>query len=419
MKQTRIELEASVAACVLMDNKCGYHVDVPLRDVTLPAALAVLGAFQDLQTVDILIAKKWAEGNDIKTNAGEISDLLSVLPTSHNFMHYLTQLKAEIYRTKVEQLRASVIHQAKSGADLIELSKQIEAEEENLSRLYLEQRPGSDLAEVSSELINRIEHKLDNQALIPTGWQMIDEMFGGGFLPNELIIIAARPSVGKTAAALQLALECSRRVVLFSLEMSKEQIAPRLLSALSLTNTKIATRRPSQVPEEIRNRLLNAAHELDMVSRRIIVVDQPDQTIESIRRQARREVEAGAELVILDYLQLLDKEKAESRERAVSQISRQLKNMSKELSVPVICLAQMNRSVESEKRLPRLSDLRESGAIEQDANAVLFLHRQGDLKDGQQQVLFLLAKGRDVGESFRKTVFVPDHQRFYAIEGEA
>jgi replicative DNA helicase len=161
--------------------------------------------------------------------------------------------------------------------------------------------------------------------------------------------------------------------------------------------------------------LLAASVDLLEASERIVVIDDHDLTIDTIRRIARKEVEAGAAMVILDYLQLLEK-KAESRERAVAQISRDLKNMAKELNVPVICLAQMNRSVESENRLPRLSDLRESGAIEQDANAVLFIHKTGDLQDGKKQVALIMAKGRDVGEGFRKGIFNANHQRFYAVE---
>jgi len=332
-------------------------------------------------------------------------------------MNYLVQLKEEIYRQKIEALRKATMERAKQKEDLLTISKWIEAEEARLSQHYLEKIPATDLSAASVELINRIDQGIDNENLVPTGWPMLDKMFAGGFLPNELIIIAARPGVGKTAAALQLAVDCQKKVVMFSLEMSKAQIVPRILAALSLTNTKIAARKPSQVPESVRKNLLQAAPSLLEAAERIIVLDQPDQTIETVRRYARREVDAGATMVIIDYLQLLDCKNAESRERAVAQISRELKNMSKELNVPVICLAQMNRSVENEKRLPRLSDLRESGAIEQDANAVLFIQNVGEMANDQQEVLFYLAKGRDVGQDFCKGYFVPDHQRYYAKAG--
>ncbi len=416
--QTRIDLEASVAACVLMaGGQNVLHVDLALEDFLFAPARAVIGAARQLQTIDPLLVRKWAEANEIAIESSDLSALLNVVPTTRNFMSYIVQLKEEIYRQKIAVLRQETMARAKQNEDLLKISKWIESEEARLSQRYLENNPATNLSTASAELINRIDKGIDNENLLPTGWPMLDKMFAGGFLPNELIIIAARPGVGKTAAALQLAIDCRQRVVLFSLEMSKEQIAPRILAALSLTNTKIATRKPSQVSEPVKKSLLRAAPSLLETAERIIVLDQPDQTIETIRRHARREVDAGARMVILDYLQLLENKSAESRERAVSQISRGLKNMSKELNVPVICLAQMNRSVESEKRLPRLSDLRESGAIEQDANAVLFIQKIGELTNGQQEVLFYLAKGRDVGENFCKGYFVPDHQRYYAKAG--
>lgn len=416
--QTRIDLEASVAACVLMaGGQNVLHVDLALEDFLFAPARAVIGAARQLQTIDILLVRKWAEENELAVKSSDLSALLNVVPTTRNFMNYLVQLKEEIYRQKIEALRKATMERAKQKEDLLTISKWIEAEEARLSQHYLEKIPATDLSAASVELINRIDQGIDNENLVPTGWPMLDKMFAGGFLPNELIIIAARPGVGKTAAALQLAVDCQKKVVMFSLEMSKAQIVPRILAALSLTNTKIAARKPSQVPESVRKNLLQAAPSLLEAAERIIVLDQPDQTIETVRRYARREVDAGATMVIIDYLQLLDCKNAESRERAVAQISRELKNMSKELNVPVICLAQMNRSVENEKRLPRLSDLRESGAIEQDANAVLFIQNVGEMANDQQEVLFYLAKGRDVGQDFCKGYFVPDHQRYYAKAG--
>lgn len=415
--QARAELEYCVAACVLLSNGgAAYHVDVDIDDFITPVAKAVIRAAKDHNVIDVVIVKKHAEAAGDKIAASEITDLLMVLPTSKNLIIYVQQLKACIYQCKISELRKRLIDSARGG-DIVEIAKAMQEEEAALNSRYLEKRLDGGLVEASADLINRIENGIDNEALLPTGWRLLDEMLGGGLLPNELLIIAARPSVGKTAAALQIALDCNQPVVLFSLEMSKAQISPRLLSAIALQNTKIATRKPSQLPESLKRDFLSSSSELLQVSERIRVIDEHDLTIEAIRRIARREVESGARMVILDYLQLLDKPGAQSRERAVSQISRDLKNMSKELCVPVIVLAQMNRASESENRIPRLSDLRESGAIEQDANAVLFIHKTGELPTGEKQVALILAKGRDVGEGFRKGIFNANHQRFYAQEG--
>lgn len=418
MEQTKQELEACVAACVLIEKGANVmHVDVELEDFELPEAKAVIGAARELQTVDLLLARDWGRQNNISTTAADISEIVGLLPTSARFMLYLQRLKAAIYQEKISKYRLSVAAKLKAGADLIDLAKEIETEEAALSAKYLQEKHSASLVDASSALICRIKDKIDNDGLISTGWPALDSLFGGGLLPNELVIIAARPSGGKTAAALQIALDCNQRVVLFSLEMSLEQISPRLLSAIALQNTKIAARRPSQISEETRKRLLCSNVDLLQASERIIIYDQHSQTIESIRRCARKEVEAGAKIVILDYLQLLDK-KAESRERAVSQISRELKNMAKELNTPVICLAQMNRQAEADNRPPRLSDLRESGAIEQDANAVLFIHhdKTTPASSGCKKVQLLLAKGRDVGTGIKYQIFNTDHQRFYEID---
>ena len=416
MTRSRCELERCVAACVLLDGgSIARYVDIPLDDFTVPEARAVLLAAQELAAIDPVIVRSHAEANGLSVKASDVSSLLLVVPTTRNLLHYIVQLKSSIYADKFEALRREMIERGKKE-NIVELSTEVQHREAELNARYLERQVGADLLQACADMIARIEACTDNERLLPTGVKLVDDMLGGGLLPNELMILAARPSVGKTALALQIALECRRKVVLFSLEMSREQIAPRLLAAISLINTKIATRQPSQVPAELRTRLLAATPELIEAADRVRVIDQHDLNIEAIRRLARREVEAGAELVILDYLQLLDKPNAQSRERAVSQISRELKNMSKELAIPVICLAQMNRAAESENRVPRLSDLRESGAIEQDANTVLFIHRTSTETAGKsREVALILAKGRDVGEGYRKAIFNPDHQRFYAL----
>ena len=414
MTKSRLELEMCVAACVLLDNGGNiFHVDLPIEDFLHKPAQAVIGAAKKHGRVDPVIARSWALENGKNITAGDVTEMLVTAPTSRNFMTHLVELKASIYRDELEKLRRDLQQRAKDSSSLIELAREIADRESALAARYLESNHSGDLIGVGSDLLNRIENRIDNDNLTPTGWDILDDLHGGGLMPNELVIIAARPSIGKTAVALQICADCKLKVVLFSLEMSKTQIAPRLLASTALQNTKIASRRPSGISEEIRNTLLASAPDFLQISERIAVYDQHDQTIEAIRRNARKEVENGARMIVIDYLQLLDK-KAESRERAVSQISRDLKNMSKELNIPVIVLAQLNRACESEKRIPRLSDLRESGAIEQDANSVLFLHDTGvKTTEGYKRVMVVAAKGRDVGLGNRMAIFNHDHQRFY------
>lgn len=418
-KQTRLELESCVAGCVLLEKGGNaLHVDLSPDEFQSLPARAVIGAAKENGHVDILLARAWAASRGFSISLSEVSEMLVSVPTSRHFLMYLTQLKAAIFACEVDNLRRELQQRSKETTSLVELAREVAERESVLAARYIEQQHNSDLVEASAELLNRIEHRRDNQSLTPTGWNILDELHGGGLMPNEVVIIAARPSVGKTAAALQICADCGFKIAFFSLEMSKAQIAPRLLASTALQNTKIASRKPSGISDEIRSNLLAVTDAYLQIAERIAVYDRHDQSIESIRRNARNEVEHGARMVIIDYLQLLDK-KAESRERAVSQISRELKNMSKELNVPVIVLAQLNRACESEKRFPRLSDLRESGAIEQDANSVIFIHDTGvKTTEGHKRVAIIAAKGRDVGQGNRMAVFNPDHQRFYQTSNQ-
>ncbi|MEW6710314.1 MAG: DnaB-like helicase C-terminal domain-containing protein, partial [Candidatus Riflebacteria bacterium] len=298
------------------------------------------------------------------------------------------------------------------------LSKEIAEKEAILASKYLETDQSGNLTEACAELLYRIENSKDNPDLQKTNWEEFDDIHAGGLLPNELIIIAARPSVGKTAAALQIAAGSERPAVIFSLEMNKSKLSARLLAATARQNTRIASRQPSQISEEVRNRLVYASSNLLQIAEKIMVYDQHDQTVESIRRISRKAVEKGAGLIIIDFLQLIVCE-GENRQEAIASVSRSLKNMAKELNVPVIVLSQLNRACESEKRLPRLSDLRESGAIEQDADSVVFIHDSGAKnEDGYKKVFLIAAKGRDVGTGFREIIFNHDHQTFYRIGKE-
>lgn len=411
------ELEYCIAGCILIEAGSNIaHVNIEAEDFTLIVPRVVIASAKELGRVDPVICANWAKKRGIKVRVSDIAYAINVVPTSTHLLQYVIQLKVSIYERKIHELRNSVKINAESQ-DLFELAQAMQDQSDMLKHKYLEDLDVSSLTASSSILLGKIESRAKNEDLVPTNISFLDGMLGGGLLPNELFIIAARPSVGKTALALQIALECNLKVCFISLEMSTDQIAPRLLSAITLMNTKQAARQPHKLDDEAQQFFLQASDRLLEVSERIIVNDKHDQSIAGIRRFARKQVDEGCKIIILDYLQLLDV-KADSRERAVGIISRELKNMSKELNVPVICLAQMNRGIESEKRLPRLSDLRESGSIEQDANAVLFLYRppdSGKANDVIRQISFILAKGRDIGENYRKGYFNTNHQRFYPL----
>lgn len=227
------------------------------------------------------------------------------------------------------------------------------------------------------EYIEAIHSNVKQKFSVPTGFYELDELLGG-FQKSDLVIIAARPSMGKTAFALSVArnaaVDHKIPVGIFSLEMATMQLIIRMLCAEGRLNAHLV--RTGKLPHEEGVKLSRNAHKL--ISAPIYVDDTPAQTVFEIRAKARRlKAEKNIGMIIIDYLQLMQgPAKAESREREISYISRSLKSLAKDLNIPVIALAQLNRAVElrQEKR-PQLSDLRESGSIEQDADVVVFLNR--------------------------------------------
>lgn len=415
---TRLELEICVAGSVLIaqgDNIAA--VDLAPEDFLCPPAKAIICAAIEARPIDMVLVRAWATNHGLKIDISQLSDILNAVPTSKNLQHYLDRLKQQIYKDQIESLRREVQQRSKNE-DLVELSREIAEREAFLASKYLDTGDSGDLTESSAALIRKIDLCENNADLFATGFDIFDELNGGGFMPGDLIVLAARPSNGKTASALQVATDCGQMVTVFSLEMSKAKLSARLLAATALQNTKLAARKPSEVPLEVRNNLLDAAGQLIQTSGRIRVFDQADQTIQSMRRIARRQVEEGCKLIIIDYLQLVNCE-GDTRDQAIGKVSRGCKNMAKELHVPVMLLSQLSRACESEKRPPRLSDLRESGSIEQDADVVIFLHDSGQkTEDRHKKVFIIQAKGRDVGVGARMAIFNADHQRFYRISNQ-
>ncbi len=230
------------------------------------------------------------------------------------------------------------------------------------------------------ERIEALSHKEDGIRGVPSGFPALDNLLSG-FHPSDLIIIAARPSMGKTSLALDIARNAAVRhnvpVGIFSLEMSSEQLIDRMLAAESFVNSwKLRT---GQVREEADFARIRDA--LETLSKAPIYIDdKPGNNILAMRAVARRlKRERGIGLIIVDYLQLMaptSSKASDSLVQQITEISRSLKSLARELEVPVIALSQLSRAVETRGGKPRLSDLRDSGSIEQDADVVLFIHRE-------------------------------------------
>ncbi|MBS4027266.1 MAG: replicative DNA helicase [Ignavibacteriales bacterium] len=229
------------------------------------------------------------------------------------------------------------------------------------------------------EKLDKMHDQHDGITGVPTGFSELDNLTGG-FQNSDLIIIAGRPSQGKTAFALNIARNASmyeeRRtpVAFFSLEMSLEQLVLRLIASESLVDQNLLRR--NKLPNEDWKLVTRAVGRL--ADSKLFIDDSPTMTIMEIRAKARRlKAEHNIGLIIIDYLQLVKTdERIESREQQIALISRSLKALAKEIDVPVVALSQLNRATEQAKeRRPQLSNLRESGAIEQDADVVIFVHR--------------------------------------------
>ncbi|HLS89470.1 MAG TPA: replicative DNA helicase [Sphingobacteriaceae bacterium] len=248
---------------------------------------------------------------------------------------------------------------------------------------------------------------------ISTGFERLDEMTSG-LHPSELIIIAARPSVGKTTLALNITCHAAAKQVpvgFFSLEMSAEQLAMRLLASESWVD--MHRLRTGYFNDRDFTRLTEAAGRLSGMP--ILIDDTPNISIMELRAKARRmKAEYDVGMIVVDYLQLMHaKGRAENRQQEISEISRSLKALARELRVPVVALSQLSRAVEQrERKRPQLSDLRESGAIEQDADVVMFLYQDPENKDESMVVDLILAKQRNGPTGTIKLAFRKDVGRF-------
>ncbi len=273
------------------------------------------------------------------------------------------------------------------------------------------------------EYIEALHSKSNRKFSVPTGFYELDDLLGG-FQKSDLVIIAARPSMGKTAFALSVArnaaVEHKIPVGIFSLEMSTMQLVIRLLCAEGRLNAHLV--RTGKLPLEEGNKLSKNAHKL--IEAPIYIDDTPAQSVLEIRAKARRlKAERDIGMIVIDYLQLMQgPANAESREREISHISRSLKSLAKELNIPVLALAQLNRGVEArtDKR-PLLSDLRESGSIEQDADVVLFLSRPEvygfEVWPGTQEACkgaaeIIVSKQRNGPTGDVKLAFIKEYARF-------
>jgi replicative DNA helicase len=271
-------------------------------------------------------------------------------------------------------------------------------------------KKGGTRKESIERVFQKIDDRLCNRSIpgIATGLIDLDEKLGGGFQPKRLSIIAGRPAVGKSSLLMtimdHITAELGEPAALFSFEMPEDEVNERNIALRSHISISTITEHDLPTIINVGGRLTNAP---------LIVIDRPDLTINQVRAEARRLVSAmGVKLIGVDYLQLVNgSRKHENRTNEIGEVSRGLKKMAMELGIPVVALSSMSRGVEKEKRKPRLSDLRESGDIEQDADTIILLYEDDNDGNGNSDstVGCLIAKNRggktgEIKMRFKKSI---------------
>ena len=357
---------------------------------------AMLGLFSKGDPIDLLSVTSWLKEKKLIDQAGGmsyVSELANAVPSSSNIQHYANIVqKKHLMRTLIDA-SDYISHLGYDEAQ--EIDELLDKAEKRIFKITSmpSNKKFVDISSALGEAWERLDklHKSDSKLRgVPSGFHELDTALSG-FQKSDLIIIAARPSIGKTSLALDIArhaaVEAGVPVGIFSLEMSSQQLVDRILASdAHVDSWRLRTGR-LQTDEEFER----IRYSLDRLSKAPIYIDdQPGNDILSIRSVARRlKSEKGLGLIIVDYIQLMllpGGKTSDSMVQQVTEISRSLKNLARELDVPVIALSQLSRAVEQRGGRPRLSDLRDSGSIEQDADVVMFIHR-GDKynEDSDQQ----------------------------------
>lgn len=349
----------------------------------------IFEAIQDLhrrnQPIDFLTVSNHLTA---KNEMGEIGgsdvlyDILNQTPSAANIKSYAEIVAEKALLRRVISTSGEIIQEA-YDSDYEEISGFLGSIESRIYKLADKKKTDGLISstEIVRQSLEKIEELYNLKAPVigvPSGFTDLDKMTSG-FGPGELIIIAARPSMGKTAFCLNIAagaaVKAKRKVAFFSLEMGKEQLMIRMLATESQLG--ISEIRTGRIPDNAWPKLIHGASTLAEAP---LYIDDTSgiSPFEILTKCRRLKAQGGLDMIMIDYLQLMQlKQKVESREREVSEISKTLKAIAKELKVPVIALAQLNRGVEGRSdRRPMLSDLRESGSIEQDADLIMMIYRE-------------------------------------------
>ncbi len=401
---------------------------------------AMVDLNNDGEAIDVLTVQNYLTTNNQLDDVGGvayIAELATSVPTAANAGYYAKIVEEKSMLRRLISTATNIITQANNGDD--DVPSLLDSAEQQIMDVS-ERRNRSGFREIKDVLnetlsdIDRLSQQSEDITGLPTGYREFDKMTAG-LQPDNLIILAARPAVGKTAFALNIAQNVATStdtsVAIFSLEMSAESLVNRMLCAEGSINANHL--RTGQLDEGEWQNLIVAMGTLSNTS--IFIDDTPGIKMAEIRAKCRRlaKEKDNLGLVVIDYLQLIEGSNKESRQQEVSEISRQLKKLAKELSVPILALSQLSRGVEQRQdKRPVLSDIRESGSIEQDADIVAFLYRDdyyergeskseedGDDQDSLNQdvgeVELIIEKNRAGARGTVKLLFIKSYNKFSNI----
>ena len=389
---------------------------------------AMVELFNEGKPVDLVTLQDRLKEKDLPpeiTSMEFVRDLLNAVPTSANVRHYATIVSEKAVLRRLIKLSEEIENECYLNKEPVEVI--LEETEKRMFKL-LQQRNSGDYVPIRHVVMNTLENieraskTKGNATGLATGFTDLDYKTSG-FQPSDFILVAARPSMGKTAFVLNIAqymaFKKDKAVAIFSLEMSREQLMNRLFSMESKVDSQ--SLRTGNLKDEEWSKLIESAGIIGESN--LIIDDTPGISIAEMRSKCRKyKLEHGLDIIIIDYLQLMtgSGRGSDSRQQEISDISRSLKALARELNVPVVALSQLSRAVEQRTdHRPMLSDLRESGAIEQDADVVMFIYRDDYYnKDSEDKGIaeIIIAKQRNGPIGTVNLVWLPDYTKFANIQ---
>lgn len=437
MPAQNIDAEMSVLGSLMLD----HNAIIKVSDIIKPESFyktshghiykSMLDLFEKNEPIDILSVSAKLKEKKLTEEIGGVAyltEIINSVPSASNVEYYAEIVRnKEVLRRLLEASNYLSELSYKEDDDINNIIDDAEKKIFEISKNAIKQKfiKVKDALEEAWERIDNLHKSPENLRGIPSGFKSLDSILSG-FQNSDLVILAARPSLGKTALALNIAKNAAINtgvpVGIFSLEMPTQQIIDRLLSAESSIDLyKIRTGR-LQAKEGDFDHLSSALEKLSKAP--IFIDDEASNTILQIRTMARRlQLEYNLGLLIIDYMQLIKPRNAnDSPVQQVTEISRSLKQLAKELNIPIIALSQLSRAVEQRPNSkPRLSDLRDSGSIEQDADVVMFIYREDRYKENssrENQADIIIAKHRN-GQLGKSTLyFYPEKQIFREMDTE-